>query len=185
MTLALGGDNMEQNILESIKNMLGINDDQFDIELIIYINSAFSSLCQLGAGPKDGFALSSDGSEDWSNFSSIQNLISLCKLYIYLKIRLTWDIPSSATVIGSLKEQLAEIEWRIVELVEGRSSGTSGGTGDGTDDYELLNNLPKLDGKTIIGNMKEQDPSTKEVMGLSKLELIQRLNESGGDSDAS
>lgn len=174
---------MEQNILKSIKDMLGINDNnQFDTELIIYINAAFSSLRQLGAGPTDGFALI-DGSEDWSDFSTIQNLIALSKLYIYLKIRLTWDIPSSATVIGSLKEQLAEIEWRIVELIEGRSSGMTGGTGDGTDDYELLNNLPKLDGKTIIGNMKEQDPSTKDIMSLSRLELLQRLNTSGGDEE--
>lgn len=29
----------------------------------------------------------------------------------------------------------------------------------GTTNYEKLNNLPKLDGKPIVGNMHEQDPT--------------------------
>lgn len=176
------------NILNSIKTMLGIDDSNidYDPELIIYINSCFSSLNQLGAGPKDGFMLI-DGSENWDAFTSTSNLVSLCKVYIYLKLRTTWDIPSSSIVLGSLKEQLAEVEWRIVAFLENRLPSDSGdGSGSGTSDYELLQNLPKLDGKTIIGNMKETDPTIGEMTSSEVDEIFDNVFNSteGSDSNA-
>ena len=33
----------------------------------------------------------------------------------------------------------------------------------GTRDYEKLENLPKLDGQTIIGNMQEKDPTVQAI----------------------
>ena len=44
---------MEQSILKSTKNILGIADDYdvFDLQIMTHINSAFSTLTQLGVGP--------------------------------------------------------------------------------------------------------------------------------------
>ena len=46
-------------ILNDVKEMLGISsdDDHFDTNIIIDINTAFSILNQLGAGPVEGFQI--------------------------------------------------------------------------------------------------------------------------------
>ena len=50
------------SILTSIKKLLGIAEDytHFDDDIIIHINSAFSSLNQLGVGPSYGFHIEDD-----------------------------------------------------------------------------------------------------------------------------
>ena len=57
------------SILTSIKKLLGIAEDytHFDDDIIIHINSAFSSLNQLGVGPSCGFHIEDD-SETWNDF---------------------------------------------------------------------------------------------------------------------
>ncbi len=44
---------MEQSILTSTKKILGIAEDYivFDLDIMTYINAAFSTLTQLGIGP--------------------------------------------------------------------------------------------------------------------------------------
>ena len=53
---------MVASILDSIKQMLGINseDTNFDRELIIYINGALMIMTQLGVGPQQGFSITSN-----------------------------------------------------------------------------------------------------------------------------
>lgn len=165
MTQSLGGgdDIMEQSILDTLKDMLEVSNDAFDSELTVYINAAFSELHQLGAGPANGYMITGK-EETWDDFTSIQSLASLCKLYIYLKLRLLWDVPSSTTVVNSLEKQLNEVEWRIVAFVENRASGGSeDGGASGTNDYNDLINLPKLNGKVIRGNITEADPTIEEL----------------------
>lgn len=110
------------NILNDIKKMLiGTTDnyDHFDKDIVILINSAFSTLYQIGAGPKDGFTINSDDhSEVWSNFSENDNLIDLCIPYIYLKVRLVFDPPQNSFVVESYKDQIKEYESRISYLVD-------------------------------------------------------------------
>ena len=51
------------SILTSIKKLLGIAEEyeHFDPDIVMYINSAFSVLTQLGVGPEDNTALSHHG----------------------------------------------------------------------------------------------------------------------------
>ena len=48
---------MEKSILISTKKILGIAEDYtvFDLDIITHINTAFSTLTQLGVGPAEGF----------------------------------------------------------------------------------------------------------------------------------
>ena len=48
-----------ESILTSIKKLLGIEESYeiFDPDIILYINSAFSTLTQLGVGPEKGFSI--------------------------------------------------------------------------------------------------------------------------------
>lgn len=105
------------SILTSIKKLLGIGADytQFDADVIMHINSVFFTLKQLGVGPVNGFRIQ-DNSEVWEDFLSEEESIEAVKSYMYLRVRLLFDPNSlSAAVIQSMKEQIAEYEWRFVE----------------------------------------------------------------------
>ena len=58
MTLVHGnrGERMNDSILNDIKKLLGIMEsyEHFDADIIIHINTAFSTLTQLGVGPSEG-----------------------------------------------------------------------------------------------------------------------------------
>ena len=60
---------MEESILKTIKQLIGCPDDfeQFDLDLIVHINSSFATLTHLGVGPKEGYRIT--GSDNaWSEF---------------------------------------------------------------------------------------------------------------------
>lgn len=106
------------SILTSIKKMLGIDESetQFDQELIIFINSAFSVLLQLGVGPVDGFRIEDDSAE-WVEFLGTRTDIENVKTYIYLKVRLIFDPPSSSFVLEAINKQITESEWRLTNSI--------------------------------------------------------------------
>jgi hypothetical protein len=106
-------------ILTSIKKMLGMEASYvaFDTDIIILINSAFMVLNQLGVGPSAGFSISS-GAELWSAFITDATIIEEVKAYVYLKVKLIFDPPTSAAVIQAFKEAIAEAESRMNTQVE-------------------------------------------------------------------
>lgn len=105
---------VNSSILLSVKKMLGPSADYdiFDPELIIHINSVFGILHQLGVGPEEKFVITGD-SELWSDFTTEGEEIEEVKSYMYLRVRLLFDPPSSSFVLSSFKEQLKELEWRL------------------------------------------------------------------------
>ena len=106
---------LTDNILTSIKKMLGIDAEytHFDADITMHINSAFSTLTQIGVGPTDGFSIES-GEETWDQFiTEGGNRFSMVKSYVYLKVRLLFDPPASSAVIDAIKQQIAEYEWRL------------------------------------------------------------------------
>ena len=58
-----------ESILTSIKKLLGIAEEytQFDADIIIHINSVFTTLTQLGVGPSEGFYIE-DKETVWEEF---------------------------------------------------------------------------------------------------------------------
>ena len=102
------------SILTSVKKMLGIPEDyeQFDMDIIMHINSVLTILNQLGVGPEEGFVIT-DKSTVWTDFIGDSTLIELVKSYVYLKVRLIFDPPQSSSVIEAINRQISEFEWRI------------------------------------------------------------------------
>lgn len=101
------------SILNSVKKMLGIEVDakEFDDELIILINSVLGICFQLGVGPKDApFTITGD-SENWTDFIQDDEIESV-KTYVFIKVKLLFDPPSSSFVLASYKELAQEFEWR-------------------------------------------------------------------------
>ena len=54
----------DNSILDTIKKLLGIQNEAFDTDIIIHINSTFMILHQLGIGPANGFQISGS-TETW------------------------------------------------------------------------------------------------------------------------
>lgn len=101
------------SILTSIKKMLGIieEDESFDIDIIIHINTAFSTLTQLGVGPKEGFVIR-DKTTLWTDFIDDIRLENV-RSYIYLKVRQVFDPPTNSSVLDAISRQISELEWRM------------------------------------------------------------------------
>ena len=105
---------MNESILQSIKKLLGISydDTQFDQDIIIHINSVFASLSQIGIGPEDGFAITSD-KEIWSDFIGSNKIQQMVVTYTYIRVRLVFDPPTSSIIQQSMKDEMANLEWRL------------------------------------------------------------------------
>jgi hypothetical protein len=108
------------SILNSIKKIVGLveSDTSFDTDIIMHANTVFSVLNQLGIGPTDGFMIE-DSAPTWDDFLAGDNRLNMVKTYIYLRVRLLFDPPSTSFVIESLNEQIKELEVRMSIVREG------------------------------------------------------------------
>lgn len=106
---------METSILTSTKKILGIAEDYtvWDLDIITHINTAFSTLTQLGVGPAAGFAIE-DSSATWADFISDGDLqYNNVKTYVYLRVRMLFDPPTTSYLIEAMNKQILELEWRM------------------------------------------------------------------------
>lgn len=106
------------SILNSVKKKLGIQEDypHFDEDIIMDINSVFMILNQLGVGPDEPFTIE-DEDTYWDDF--IDNTrIEAVKSYMYMRVRLMFDPPTSGFLVDSLKKQIDELEWRMLVQAE-------------------------------------------------------------------
>ena len=103
-----------ESILNSIKKLLGImeDDEHFDQDIIIHINSAFMILNQLGVGPEEVFTIQ-DASDSWTDFIHGSQNIESVRTYVYLKVKLVFDPPQSSVVSEAYNKTLSELEWRL------------------------------------------------------------------------
>lgn len=110
---------MNDSILTSIKKLLGIHEDDesFDADIMVHINTVFMILNQLGVGPKSGFRIQ-DASTTWDEYITDEDDLDSVKTYIYLKVKLIFDPSASSVVTQAIKENIAELEWRINTSVE-------------------------------------------------------------------
>lgn len=105
---------MSASILNSIKKILGIAEDyeHFDIDVITHINTVFSTLNQLGIGPDSGFMIE-DATSTWEDFLGDDPRLNNVKTYVYLRVRLLFDPPTTSFAIEAMNKQIEEMEWRI------------------------------------------------------------------------
>lgn len=118
---------MDNNILRTVKKMLGITaeDTHFDLDIMLHINSTFSVLTQLGAGPENGYAISS-GEETWDEFLEESKLLNMVKSYMFLRVRSLFDPPTNASLFDAMEKMIKEYEWRIeVAVTEGKVSSNA------------------------------------------------------------
>lgn len=107
---------MEESILQGTKKILGVAADYtaFDHDIITHINSAFSTLAQLGVGPENGFMIE-DASAVWTDFlgGTVDPQLNLVRTYVFLKTKMFFDPPTTSYLITACERQIAELEWRL------------------------------------------------------------------------
>lgn len=103
----------DESILLSIKQLIGgiAEDDTFNDDITMHINTIFSILTQLGIGPENGFYITGRD-EKWRDFITGANQLSV-KTYIYIRVKLIFDPPQSSYVADLMKSQADELEWRL------------------------------------------------------------------------
>lgn len=102
------------SILNTIKKMLGLDSSYtaFDNDLIIFINGVFMTLNQIGIGPTGGFFIEGSNAV-WSDFLGETSTLEAVKTYIFLKVKLMFDPPTTSAVLDSMYRQAEEQESRL------------------------------------------------------------------------
>lgn len=102
------------SILTSVKKILGITEDyeQFDLDIIIHINTVFMILHQLGVGPDEPFSIT-DKESKWSDFIGEATNIEAVKTYMFMKVKILFDPPQSSAVAEASNNIVSELEWRL------------------------------------------------------------------------
>lgn len=102
------------SVLTSIKKSLGIDEDYtaFDPDIVMYINTVFSTLTQLGIGPEEGVQIE-DKEATWEPLLGTDPRLNFVPSYVLLKVRLLFDPPATSFAIDAIKTQITEYEWRI------------------------------------------------------------------------
>lgn len=104
----------DASILDSTKKILGLASDYtaFDPDIITHINSTFFTLNQLGIGPLDGYMI--EGSEEkWSDYLGANINLNSVRTYMYAKVRMLFDPPTTSFAIAALEKVISEQEWRL------------------------------------------------------------------------
>jgi hypothetical protein len=104
---------MNDSILLTIKKLLGLTPDytSFDMDIIININTFLGVLNQLGVGNSTRIT---DESTTWQDFlgdhtAQLDEVIT----YVYLRVQMVFDPPSSSLVAEAKKELIKELGFRI------------------------------------------------------------------------
>lgn len=111
---------VKESILNSVKKLLGIPIDihEFDSDIIVNINAAIFTLRQIGVGPENMFEVV-DEKQTYDDFLGENNKeIPQVKMYLFYKTKLSFDPPTSGTVIECMKEFIRESECRLSYQVD-------------------------------------------------------------------
>lgn len=116
---------MNDSILLTIKKLLGLdaNYTAFDTDIIIDINAILSVLNQLGVGNSTRIT---DETTTWNDFLG-DHTVSLDEVitYVFLRVQMIFDPPTSNLVGEAKKEMINELGWRLNVKVDPESESSS------------------------------------------------------------
>jgi hypothetical protein len=134
---------VSNSILTSIKKVCGLDEDDesFDVDILMHINSTFAALNLIGVGPSDGFLLE-DKTTTWDAFYGSDKRFALIKSYTYLQVRALFDPPTTSYQIAANKAQSDKFEWLMSVQRELSSWTDPSGNVPENDDLVLDGGLP-------------------------------------------
>lgn len=105
------------SVLSSVKKLIGISEDDesFDLDIMLNINSAISTLYQLGVIKQPYTITSKDDTYSDLLPGGSDDVINQIKMYLVYKTRLGFDSSTlSSSTIEVIKEMIKETEWRLM-----------------------------------------------------------------------
>lgn len=107
------------SILDEVKEFcnVSVDDSAFDTEIRMHINSAFSTLNQIGIGPDAGFSIEDD-SATWDEFIDEGPMLDKVKTYLPMKVRFAFDMPGTGYHTTAMQEIIKEEEVRLSYMRE-------------------------------------------------------------------
>ena len=105
---------MSDSVLLSTKQMLGISpeDTSFDVNVIMCINTALTILMDLGLTEVED-QIVTDDDMTWDDLLGGRTDIEYVKTYVYQKVKMIFDPPTSTAAIDAMQRSISELEWRI------------------------------------------------------------------------
>lgn len=111
---------IESSILLSIKKAIGAAPDYtpFDVDIIMHINSQLANLYQIGLDAARSVVV--DGPDQlWTDLIPAgDSRLQFVKTYVYAKVKMIFDPPTSTAQMQALKDAAAESEFRISVAVD-------------------------------------------------------------------
>lgn len=107
---------ISDSILSSVKKLIGISEDDksFDLDIMLNINAASSTLYQLGVLQKPFTVTSKEDIYEDLIPGGTEDVVNQIKMYFVYKTRLGFDSSTlSSMVIEMIKEQIKETEFRL------------------------------------------------------------------------
>lgn len=107
---------LSDSILYSVKKLIGtpVEDTSFDLDIMLNINAASSTLYQLGVLKKPFTVTSKDDTYDDLIPGGTEDVVSQIKMYFVYKTRLGFDSSTlSSAMIEVIKEMIREAEYRL------------------------------------------------------------------------
>lgn len=110
---------MEASILYSTKKTLGLDEgyDAFDLDVMTFVNTALSTLDQIGVGPLGGLTITGPD-ETWDDLDVPDNQLNLVKTYVLLRVKTLFDPPQTGFLVTAMNSQIEELEYRLRTFAE-------------------------------------------------------------------
>lgn len=106
-------------VLSDIKLLLGFTEDYtaFDDVLVMHINTALLSVKMLGVNDDETLIIGKETT--WVDLlGPTSEIKESTKNYIYYKVRLVFDPPTTAAGINAMQEEARELSWKIASYSE-------------------------------------------------------------------
>ena len=172
---------IESSILLSIKkSIVGPPEyTPFDADLIMHINSQIANLYQLGLDSAKSVVV--DGADQlWTDLIPAgDSRLQFVRTYVYARVKMIFDPPTSTAQMQALKDAAAEAEFRISTAVDKPYDDLDPASPVATGDHSMLKNrdLPDQHPIKAITNLDETIQKTNTS-------LNEKLNKSSAMSQA-
>lgn len=172
---------IESSILLSIKKAIGAAPDYtpFDVDIIMHINTQLANLYQLGLNAARSVVV--DGPDQlWTDLiPADDSRLHFVKTYVYAKVKMVFDPPTSTAQMQALKDAASEAEFRIEVAVDKPYDDPNPVSPGTTGDHSLLKNrdLPDQHPIKAITNLDETIQKTNTT-------LSEKLNKSSAMTEA-
>jgi hypothetical protein len=86
--------------------------EAFDLQILTHINTALGIVNQLGLGPAISFTVV-DEEAVWEDLELPPDQLNVLKSYVFLRVQMLWDPPTTSFAITAKETQIKEFEWRL------------------------------------------------------------------------